>query len=47
MGDDCRFQHEDEVVHCLSEVDQDRRDAIAEIGWSQVSVDQNFMFLMD
>jgi hypothetical protein len=47
MGDDCRFQHEGEVVHCLAEVDQDRRDAIAEIGWSQAGADQNFMFSMD
>ena len=46
-GDNCRFQHVDEVVHNMSEADQGRRDAIAEIGWSQTFADQNFMSLMD
>ena len=37
----------DEVVHRMSEADQGRRDAIAEIGWSQTFADSNFMSSMD
>ena len=49
MGTECRFQHTDEkgVVHCLTGADVGRNEAMAEIGWSQAAMDQNFMFSMD